>query len=82
MPRVDFSEMHEWNLMQEIWELDILLATYIDSMTEMTFQQFENDMDNMFERLRGMIGDEDAKQFLMTLPGPGIMLRRLETTSG
>ncbi len=80
--RVDFSKMPEWNLMQEIWDLDVTLATHLDNMSEMTYLDFENDMDNMLDRLRGMIGDEDTQQFMMRLPGPGIMLKRLETTSG
>ncbi len=82
MPRVDFSDMPEWNLMQEIWDLDVTLATHLDNMSEMTYLDFENDTDNMLDRLRGMIGDEDTQQFMMSLPGPGIMLKRLETTSG
>ncbi len=82
MPRVDFSEMHEWNLMQEIWDLDVTLAIHMHNMSEMAYLDFENDMDNMLDRLRGMIGDEDTQQFMMGLPGPGIVLKRLEKTSG
>ena len=80
--RVDFSKMPEYNLMQEIWDLDVTLATSMHNMSEMTYLDFENDMDNMLDRLRGMIGDEDTQQFMIGLPGPGIVLRQLETTSG
>ncbi len=79
--RVDFSEMPEYNLMQEIWDLDVWLGSGSYAPDDV-FEDFMNDQDNLIDRLRGMIGDEDTKQFLMRLPGPGIMLKRLETTSG
>ncbi len=82
MPRVDFSEMPEYNLMQEIWELDVFLGNGASHMPDDVFEDFMNEWDNLMDRLRGMIGDEDTKQFMMRLPGPGIMLKRLETTSG
>ena len=82
MPRVDFSEMPEHNLMQEIWDIDVFLGNGVSHMPDDVFDDFMNEQDNLIERLRGMIGDEDLKQFMMRLPGASIMLKRLEDANG
>ena len=80
--RVDFSDMPEYDLMHEIWDIDVSLGNGVSHMPDDVFDMFMNDQDNMIERLHGMIGDEDLQQFLMRLPGAGIMLKRLEESNG
>ncbi len=77
MPRVDFSEMREWNLMYEIWQIDILLGNGVSHMPDEVFDEMMIEQEELIDRLRDKLDEDDMQMFLLSLPGTEIMLKRL-----